>query len=150
MTKARFTEEQIADFLHQSKNSISNKELSEKYGFSVTTLRRWQEQHAEGVRRELKEAETIAALVFLGFFVLALMLALAVSRITGAWVILPCLLYCIYYIRHFRQLSAKHIKEEDTHLSRAGRGANNVFYKLCWALIFFFVFTFMYFIAKVS
>lgn len=41
MTKARFTEEQIADFLHQSKNSISNKELSEKYGFSVTTLRRW-------------------------------------------------------------------------------------------------------------
>lgn len=74
MTQARFTEEQIADFLHQSKNGISNKALSEKYEFSITTLRRWQEQHAEGVRRELKEAETIAAL---GFFVFAFMYFIA-------------------------------------------------------------------------
>lgn len=77
MTQARFIEEQIADFLHQSKNGISNKALSEKYEFSITTLRRWQEQHAEGVRRELKEAETIAALVFLGFFVFAFMYFIA-------------------------------------------------------------------------
>lgn len=55
MAKARFTDEQIAEILQQSKKGAPNKELCEHYQFSVSTLRRWQEQHAEGVRSELKK-----------------------------------------------------------------------------------------------
>lgn len=54
MVRSRFTEEQIADFLQQSKNGVPNKALCEEYGFSNSTLRRWQEKHAESVRQELK------------------------------------------------------------------------------------------------
>lgn len=38
MAKTRFTSEQIADFLQQSKNGVSNKVLCERYEFSVSTL----------------------------------------------------------------------------------------------------------------
>lgn len=55
MAKARFTDEQIAEILQQSKKGAPNKDLCEYYQFSVSTLRRWQEQHAEGVRSELKK-----------------------------------------------------------------------------------------------
>ncbi len=51
MVRSRFTEEQIADFLQQSKNGVPNKALCEEYGFSNSTLRRWQEKHAESIRR---------------------------------------------------------------------------------------------------
>ncbi len=54
MAKPRFTNEQIAEILQQSKEGASNKELCEHYQFSVSTLRRWQEQHADGIRSELK------------------------------------------------------------------------------------------------
>ncbi|AXB21668.1 hypothetical protein DPF89_04065 [Salmonella enterica subsp. enterica serovar Napoli] len=54
MVRARFTEEQIADFLQQSKNRVPNKALCEEYGFSNSTFRRWQEKHAESIRQELK------------------------------------------------------------------------------------------------
>lgn len=53
MVRSRFTEEQIADFLQQSKNGVPNKALCEEYGFSNSTLRRWQEKHAESIRQEL-------------------------------------------------------------------------------------------------
>ena len=49
MAKPRFTNEQIAEILQQSKEGASNKELCEHYQFSVSTLRRWQEQHADGI-----------------------------------------------------------------------------------------------------
>lgn len=55
MAKPRFTNEQIAEILQQSKEGASNKELCEHYQFSVSTLRRWQEQHADGIRSELKK-----------------------------------------------------------------------------------------------
>lgn len=64
MVRSRFTEEQIADFLQQSKNGVPNKALCEEYGFSNSTLRRWQEKHAESVRRELKQIESTAKIVF--------------------------------------------------------------------------------------
>ena len=57
MAKVRFTEEQIADFLQQSKNGVPNNVLCEKFGFSPSTLRRWQELHAQRIRGELKQAE---------------------------------------------------------------------------------------------
>ena len=67
MAKARFTDEQIAEILQQSKKGAPNKDLCEHYQFSVSTLRRWQEQHAEGVRSELKKIESKAQIVFLLF-----------------------------------------------------------------------------------
>ena len=141
MAKARFTEEQIADFLQQSKKGVSNKLLSEKYEFSVSTLRRWQEQHAERIRAELKQLESTAAKVFLCFFISTLMLAIIFSKSVGACVIPFFLLYCVGYICHFRKISAKHIREEDIFLSRTGRGARNAFYKFSWVFIALFVFS---------
>ncbi len=38
MAKPRFTNEQIAEILQQSKEGASNKELCEHYQFSVSTL----------------------------------------------------------------------------------------------------------------
>ncbi|HEY4468933.1 MAG TPA: transposase [Klebsiella sp.] len=140
MAKLRFTEEQIADFLQQSKSGVPNKVLCEKYEFSVSTLRRWQEQHAEDVRRELKHLESTAAKVFLCFFISTLMLAIIFSKPIGACVMPFFLWYCVNYIRRFRKISAKHIREENIFLSRSGRGARNAFYRFSWAFIALFVF----------
>ncbi len=135
MAKARFTDEQIAEFLYQSKNGVPDKLLCEQYGFSISTLRRWQALHAEGIRRELKQAESAAGKVFLGAIVAALLLTFAFSKSVGALVIPLFLLYCIYYIRRFHTLSAKHIKAENAALARFGLGANNAFYQFCWIAI---------------
>ena len=135
MAKARFTDEQIADFLHQSKNGVSDKQLCEQYGFSMSTLRRWQALHAEGIRRELKQAEANAGKVFLGTLTVALLLTLTFSKSIGALVIFLFLFYCLHYIRRFRAISAKHIKAENTALARYGLGANNAFYQFCWITI---------------
>lgn len=35
MVRSRFTEEQIADFLQQSKNGVPNKALCEEYGLAT-------------------------------------------------------------------------------------------------------------------
>lgn len=135
MAKARFTDEQIADFLHQSKNGVSDKLLCEQYGFSMSTLRRWQALHAKGIRRELKQAEANAGKVFLGAIAAALLLTLTFSKSVGALVIPLFLLYCFNYIRRFRRISAKHIKAENAALARTGLGANNAFYQFCWIAI---------------
>jgi len=135
MAKARFTDEQIADFLYQSKNGVPDKLLCEQYGFSISTLRRWQALHADGIRRELKQAESNAGRVFLGTIAVALLLTLAISKSIGALVIPLFLLYCLHYIRRFRAISAKHIKPENTSLARYGLGANNAFYQFCWIII---------------
>lgn len=150
MAKARFTEKQIADFLQQSKSGVSNKALCEKYEFSVSTLRRWQEQHAENVRVELKQVESTAAKVFLCFFISALMLAIIFSKSVGACVMPLFLLYCVGYIRRFRQISAKHIREENIFLSRTGRGAGNAFYQFSWAFIALFIFSVSYMIVRMA
>lgn len=146
MAKTRFTSEQIADFLQQSKNGVSNKVLCEKYEFSVSTLRRWQEQHAEGVRRELKQLESTGAIVFLCSFISATLLAVMFSKPLGAGVMFFFLVYCVGYIRQFRKISAKHIQEENIFLARTGRGARNAFYHFSWAYIALFVFAVGYII----
>ena len=72
MAKPRFTDEQIAEILQQSKEGASNKELCEHYQFSISTLRRWQEPHADGIRSELKKIESKAQIVFLLFFAVSI------------------------------------------------------------------------------
>ncbi|WP_213134796.1 transposase [Citrobacter sp. FP75] len=139
MAKTRFTAEQIADFLQQSKSGVPNKILCEKYEFSVSTLRRWQDQHAEGIRRELKKLESTGSIVFLCFFISALLLAIIFSKLLSACVMFFFLVYCVDYIRKFRKISAKHIQEENIFLSRSGRGASNAFYHFCWAFIALFI-----------
>ncbi|EHN5635203.1 transposase, partial [Escherichia coli] len=109
MAKPRFTNEQIAEILQQSKEGASNKELCEHYQFSVSTLRRWQEQHADGIRSELKKTESKAQIVFLVFFAIAILLTLIFDKPTGGWVIPPLLIYCVYYIRQYRNISGRHI-----------------------------------------
>ena len=146
MAKARFTDEQIADFLQQSKDGVPNKVLCEKYEFSVSTLRRWQELHAENVRAELKQLESTAAKVFLCFVITALILAIMFSKSIGACVMSVFLVYCVGYIRQFRKISAKHIQEENIFLARTGRGARNAFYHFSWAYIALFVFAVGYMI----
>ena len=146
MAKARFTDEQIADFLQQSKNGVPNKVLCEKYEFSVSTLRRWQELHAENVRAELKQLESTGAKVFLCFVITALILAIMFSKSIGACVMSVFLVYCVGYIRQFRKISAKHIQEENIFLARTGRGARNAFYHFSWAYIALFVFAVGYII----
>lgn len=108
MVRARFTEEQIADFLQQSKNGVPNKALCEEYGFSNSTLRRWQEKHAESVRQELKQIESTATIVFLCFIVAAILLTLMFPKPTAALAIPPYLVYCISYIRRFRRACFLH------------------------------------------
>jgi len=136
MAKVRFTEEQIADFLQQSKNGVPDKVLCERFEFSVSTLRRWRELHAAGVREELKQLESGATTVFIGF-ILSIFIIGAFSKAVGIFAILFFMLYCVSYIRRFRLVSAKHIKEADEFLSRSGRGAGNTFYQLSWAVICF-------------
>lgn len=149
MAKARFTAEQIADFLQQSKSGVPNKILCEKYEFSVSTLRRWQEQHAEGIRRELKQLESTGAIVFLCSFISTALLSIMFSKLLGACVMLFLLVYCVGYIRQFRKISAKHIQEENIFLSRSGRGARNAFYRFSWAYIALFVFAVGYLLVRI-
>lgn len=139
MARLRFTEEQIADFLQQSKNGVPNKELCERFEFSPSTLRRWQELHAQRIRSELKKLETTASYVFLGFFTVALLLGMAFPSSISGWIIPVFLIYCVSYIRRYRALSAKHIKEGNIFLSRSGFGADNVFYQLSWAMVILFL-----------
>ncbi|EPI8974262.1 transposase [Escherichia albertii] len=148
MAKARFTDEQIAEILQQSKKGAPNKELCEHYQFSVSMLRRWQEQHAEGVRSELKKIESKAQIVFLLFFAVSIILTLIFGKPTGGWVIPPLLLYCVYYIRLYRNISARHIKKEDIYLSRSVNNSYSALYNLSWTFICFFIFSVIYFFVQ--
>ncbi len=150
MAKARFTEEQIADFLQQSKSGVPDKVLCETYGFSISTLRRWRELHAARVRSELKKLESTAAIVYPGFLIVAVLLSVAFSKMVGALILPLLLLYCIYYIRRFRDISARHINEENTVIARMGRGANNAFYLFCWVVIILVIFTIGYGIVRLG
>ena len=135
MAKARFTDEQIADFLQQVKSGVANNELCEKYGFSLSSLRRWEAQHASRVRHALKQLELIGSAVYAGGLLFAVIIAVAVSKAAAAWTLPLFLIFCIGYIYRFRQLSARHIREADTSLCRWGPGACNAFYKFCWGCV---------------
>ncbi len=150
MAKARFSEEQIATILAQSKNSQSNKSLCEQYAFSVSTLRRWQEHHAVIINNELKQTEASAKTVFLRFCILMLVLALILPKPMGALALPPWWIYYVYYIRRFRAISAKHIKSENTYLSRTGKGGGNLFYQLSWAFLFLFILSPLYYLTTAT
>ncbi|MGK9173749.1 transposase [Yokenella regensburgei] len=135
MANARFTEEQIAAFLQQAKGGTPGNELCEKYGFSMSTLRRWEEQHARRIRGDLKKMETTASFVFLGFLVTSVLLALIFSKAVAIWTIPLFLVYCVSYICRYRALSAKHIKIGDTFLARSGVGTGNAFYMFSWTIL---------------
>ncbi|QMR43027.1 transposase [Klebsiella aerogenes] len=137
MRAKRFTDKQITDFLSQAKEGASNKFLCEKYNFSASTLRRWKEGHDESIRHELREMESSAAKVFGCLIVASLLLAVIYSRPAGAVCLLLMLGCCIFYIIQFRQKSSEFIIGQNVFLSRSGRGANNVFYKLSWMLVLF-------------
>ena len=149
MAKSRFTNEQIAEILQRSKEGTSNKELCEHYQFSISTLRRWQEQHAEGIRSELKKIESKAQIVFLLFFAVSIILTLIFGKPTGGWVIPPLLLYCVYYIRLYRNISSRHIKKEDICLSRSVNKSYSALYNLSWTFICFFIFAVIYFFVQI-
>ncbi|WP_420900822.1 transposase [Escherichia coli] len=149
MVKARFTDEQITEILQQSKEGASNKELCEHYQFSISTLRRWQEQHAEGVRSDLKKIESKAQIVFLLFFAVSIILTLIFDKPTGGWVIPPLLIYCVYYIRLYRNISSRHIKKEDIYLSRSVNKSYSALYNLSWTFICFFIFVVIYFFVRI-
>lgn len=146
MAKTRFTSEQIADFLQQSKNGVSNKVLCERYEFSVSTLRRWQEQHAEGVRRELKQLESTGAIVFLCFFISATLLAVMFSKPLGAGVMFFFWCTALATSANFARYLQNTSGEENIFLARTGRGARNAFYHFSWAYIALFVFAVGYII----
>ncbi len=135
MAKARFTEEQIASILQQAKSGTPGQELCEMYGFSMSTLRRWQELHAQHIRGELKKMETTASFIYLGFLVISVTLALVFSKAVAMWMMPLFLLYCVIYICRYRALSAQHIKEENTSLARYGIGASNAFYLFSWTIL---------------
>lgn len=149
MAKSRFTDKQIAEILQRSKEGASNKELCEHYQFSVNTLRRWQEQHADGIRSELKKIESKAQIVFLLFIAIVIILTLIFGKLTGGWAIPPLLLYCVYYIRLYRNISARHIKKEDIFLSRSVNNSYSALYNLSWTFICFFIFAVIYFFIQV-
>lgn len=135
MAKARFTEEQITTFLQQIKTGVPAKELCETHGFSMSTLRRWQELHAQHIRGELKKMETTASYIYLGFLIVSVSLTLIFSKTVAMWTLPLFLLYCVSYICRYRALSAKHIKEENTSLARSGIGASNAFYQFSWIIL---------------
>jgi len=140
MAKLRFSEAEIADILQQCKSGIPNKEVCEKYGFSPSTLRRWQELHAEEIRSQLKKMESTAARVYLCCFIIAAIVGSVFSKAAGLVVAVPFILYCLYYIWRFRQVSARHIDRGLTSVARYGMGAKNAFYQFCWLLMIFVVF----------
>lgn len=140
----RFTEEQIADFLSQAKDGMSNKVLCEKYNFSTTTLRRWKEGHDESIRYELKDMESSAAKVFSCLIIVSLILAVMFSKLAGVLCIPITFGCCVLHIIQFRKKSSEFIIKENIFLSRSGKGAGNAFYKLSWMLVFLFSLVFLH------
>lgn len=138
MSRKRFTEEQIADFLRQAKEGVSNKALCEQYGFSISTLRRWKELHDSAIRNQLKKRESTASVVYLGIIAVSLLLAIFSHKAAGVLFICLMLGYCIYYIVQFRKTSGLFISSENVFLSRSGLGASNAFYFFSWIFVILF------------
>ena len=138
MSRKRFTEEQIADFLRQAKAGMSDKALCEQYGFSITTLRRWKELHDGAIRNKLKKMESIAAVVYLAIIATSVLLAIVFDKVVGVLFIFLMLGYCVYYIVQFRKVSGLFISGDNVFLSRRGLGASNAFYLFSWIFVILF------------
>ncbi len=138
MSRKRFTEEQIADFLRQAKEGMPDKALCEQYGFSITTLRRWKELHDGAIRNKLKKMESIAAVVYLAIIATSVLLAIVFDKVAGVLFIFLMLGYCVYYIVQFRKVSGLFISGDNVFLSRRGLGASNAFYLFSWIFVVLF------------
>lgn len=138
MSRKRFTEEQIADFLRQAKEGMPDKALCERYGFSITTLRRWKELHDGAIRNKLKKMESIAAVVYLAIIATSVLLAIVFDKVVGVLFIFLMLGYCVYYIVQFRKVSGLFISGDNVFLSRRGLGASNAFYLFSWIFVILF------------
>ena len=138
MSRKRFTEERIADFLRQAKEGMPDKALCEQYGFSITTLRRWKELHDGAIRNKLKKMESIAAVVYLAIIATSVLLAIVFDKVVGVLFIFLMLGYCVYYIVQFRKVSGLFISGDNVFLSRRGLGASNAFYLFSWIFVILF------------
>lgn len=96
-----------------------------------------------------KKTESKAQIVFLVFFAIAILLTLIFDKPTGGWVIPPLLIYCVYYIREYRNISGRHIKKEDIYLSRSVNKSHSALYNLSWTFICFFIFAVIYFFVQI-
>lgn len=138
MSRKRFTEEQIADFLRQAKEGMPDKALCEQYGFSITTLRRWKELHDGAIRNKLKKMDSIAAVVYLAIIATSVLLAIVFDKVVGVLFIFLMLGYCVYYIVQFRKVSGLFISGDNVFLSRRGLGTSNAFYLFSWIFVVLF------------
>lgn len=135
MVRSRFTEEQIADFLQQSKTAYRIRRCAKNMDLatarSVAGRRNMLKAYARIKTDRIYREDSL-----LCFIVAAILLTLMFPKPTAALAIPPYLVYCISYIRRFRRISAKHIRRWDISSSRSGSGAENVFYKLSWTFLF--------------
>ena len=138
MSRKRFTDEEVAGFLRQAKEGMPDKALCEKYGFSISTLRRWKALHDSATRNTLKKMESTAAVVYLAVIAVSVLLAVVFHKIVGALFLLFMPAYCVYYIVQFRKVSGSFISRDNVFLSRRGLGANNAFYLFSWILVILF------------
>jgi len=146
MSRKRFTEEQIADFLRQAKEGVSDKALCEKYAFSISTLRRWKALHDSAIRNKLKKMESTAAVVYLGIIAVSLLLAIFSHKVGGVLFIFLMLGYCVHYIAQFRKTSGLFVATDNVFVSRTGLGASNAFYWFSWIFVILFTFCTAYMI----
>lgn len=138
MSRKRFTEEQIADYLRQAKEGMPDKALCEQYGFSISTLRRWKELHDSAIRNKLKKMESTAAVVYLAIVAVSVLLAIVFDKVVGVLFLSLMLGYCVYYIVQFRKVSGLFISADNVFLSRRGLGASNAFYLFSWIFVILF------------
>ncbi|WP_312191226.1 transposase [Leclercia sp.] len=138
MSRKRFTEEQIADFLRQAKEGMPDNELCEKYGFSISSLRRWKALHDSAIRNKLRKMESTAAVVYLTIIAVSVLLAIVFHKVVGVLFIFLMLGYCVYYIVQFRNVSGTFISTDNVFLSRRGLGASNAFYMFSWLFVILF------------
>jgi len=138
MSRKRFTEEQIADFLRQAKEGMPDKALCEQNGFSISTLRRWKELHDSAIRNKLRKMESSAAVVYLAIVAVSVLLATVFDKVVGVLFLSLMLGYCVYYIVQFRKVSGLFIAGDNVFLSRRGLGASNAFYLFSWIFVILF------------
>lgn len=138
MSRKRFTEEHIADFLRQAKEGTPDNALCEKYGFSISSFRRWKALHEDAVRNKLRKMESTAAVVYLAIIAVSVLLTLVFDKRVGVLFFFLMPGYCVYYIVQFRNVSRTFISDENMFLSRRGLGASNAFYMFSWIVVILF------------
>jgi len=104
----------------------------------------WKELHDNVVRNQLEKMESTAAIVYLGIIIASLLLTIFSHKAAGMLFTLLMPGHCIYYVVRYRKVSGKFISSDNVFLSRSGRGANNVFYRLSWVFVFIILSSIVY------